>query len=141
VLLAAGAPVNFVVAGFGALQRDHFFGPVGVTVTPPRLFAGAPAVDADGDAGFTPLQLAARYGHADVVSLLLAAGASAADIGTAAGPNALDCALENRHHEVVSLLLASADASCTGGGGAGAGAGAAASATGDPVTFVEPEGC
>jgi len=65
----------------------------------------AMGIDPDfaGDAGTTPLMLAARLGHADIVAALLAAGADP-QAATPEGRTARDLALRSGHAEVVRLL-------------------------------------
>ena len=56
--------------------------------------------------GFTALMLAARRGHAPVVTLLLADGRVDPDLTNQYGRTAITCASLNRHDSVVKLLLA-----------------------------------
>lgn len=96
VLLAAGATVDvFDAAGLGLVDRL-----AGILDDRPEL-AQAAAAD-----GFTPLQLASFFGHAEAVRVLLDRGA---DVGAvSANPmhlQALHSAAAGGHADVVRLLL------------------------------------
>ena len=95
-LLAAGPPLDvFEAAALGRLDvlRDH-------------LAADPAAVGARAADGFAPLHLAAFFGGADAVRLLLAAGADAnADAENAIGVHPLNSAVAAGDHGAVRALL------------------------------------
>lgn len=69
------------------------------------LNSGAP-VDERGGYGFTPLWMAARYGHADAVSMLLDKGANVHDEKNYIKLSPLAIAVTYNHTDVVRVLLA-----------------------------------
>jgi len=108
-LLAAGPPLDvFEAAALGRLDllRDH-------------LAADPEAVESRSPEGFAPLHLAAFFGGADAVRLLLAAGADAnADGANVLGVHPLHSAAAVCDHGAVAALLdAGAEADCRQRGG------------------------
>lgn len=106
-LLAHGADVNAPEAGPPILGHSVLEGAIlaGRTEVVKLLIpAGAPVNRTFDDEGRTPLQLAARYGHAGIAEVLLAAHA-AVDPADATDHTALDIAVLYGQTSVVPVLL------------------------------------
>ena len=68
------------------------------------LLAQGARVDAR-DQGFTPLLVAAKFGHTDICKLLLEAGKANIEERTPSGNSALKLAASESHASTVALLL------------------------------------
>jgi ankyrin repeat protein len=95
LLVARGAEMTiFEAAAAGEVERVE------------RLVANEAAVNGYSADGWTPLHLAAFFGHARIVELLLAHGAQAAAVSrNSTGNTALHAALAGHHPFVAGLLL------------------------------------
>jgi ankyrin repeat protein len=109
LLVARGASLSlFEAAAAGELERAE------------RLVGESPsAINAYSDDGWTPLHLAAFFGHAKIVELLLAKGADVtARSANATANTPLHAALASNHQLTAGLLIgAGADLDAADGGG------------------------